>query len=482
MAGALVLVALVFFPGIDAGYERFHAPRTAFLLLMVTVSWWLARRRLRAGRGGVVLLAWAGLSAACSVTPHYAVSPALQVLLMVSLFTLITQFDDESRARLRWAMVISGSLVAGLVLVEAWGGLTWLAADGRGPAATVGQRNLVAHLLVLTALMGVHLSMQARPRAGWALACVALMVVALVHTRSRAGWLVAALSIALMVGLSPLSLARRALVGGVLTMAVVVSALAPSQLRWTSRHPLRDTASSLLDPRSPSAAGRMWRWRASLPLAFQHPLLGVGPGHWQLHYASTSPLKDPTWDHERLTGLGRRLTGDLVATAIELGPLFLLLALLMSFHEVRRALPAEALLAAVFAAAVLALGFFDVLLQAPLHAALAAAGLGSCSRPPAPWRYEGIARLVCGVLLVAGVGWSVTHAWGIYGRTRAHADIASLQSAARWASGDLEGHRLLAEVLLLEGRCAEAAPLLRHLGPAFASEPALSELASGCGQ
>ena len=206
----------------------------------------------------------------------------------------------------------------------------------------------------------------------------------------------------------------------------------------------------------------------------------MGPGHWQLHYASVSPPEDPTWDHQRISALGRRLNGDLVAVAVELGPVFLVVALLLVGSAVVRA--REVPLAAVFAGTVALLGFFDVLLQAPLLAALAAMGLGSCCRPAPPWRGERLVRLAYGVLLVAGVGWSAAHAWGVYGRTRPHADIESLQSAARRAPGDLEGHRQLAEVLLLEGRCADAAPLLRHLGPAFAAEPALGALAVVCGQ
>ena len=267
--------------------ERFdvtHAPRLVLLLVLGAAV--LAAGRLNRAHGrlaewafaAVVVLAAVGGARASS--PAYALAP---IALLVACFAIAlgTAWRDGGE-RERWL----GWLGAAAVAVAALGMLEALGVGpqslyGRAPSATMGQRNTLAHFLVLAGPVGWTLALRARawgPRLGW-LAGAALMAAVVVQTRCRAAWLMGPIGLLVFAVLS-----RSVRAAAAAAVGAAVGAALPRTLRWNSAHPYADTLGRLLEARSGSGLGRLEEWSASLALFAALPLLGAGPGHWFVEY------------------------------------------------------------------------------------------------------------------------------------------------------------------------------------------------------
>jgi O-antigen ligase len=277
----------------------------------------------------------------------------------------------------------SAALVALMVCLESYGVIRPIAL--RAPGGTLATRNQAGHFLVLALPLVCFLVARVRGRVWFALgvAGIVILAAAIVLTRSRAAWL-AALG---WIGIGwPLLRWRRpqlcdgfarariawmvvAALGGVLLVAVL-----PPQLQWSSRTPYADTLARLIDYQHGSGHGRLLQYRATLAMAAAHPILGTGPGNWALAYPTYASPHDPTYQPPALWQTPAHASSDWLGFAAERG--WFALGLLVAFLVLRA--PCHFLAySTLFVLAIM--GAFDALLQLALPAYTVFAMLGACA-------------------------------------------------------------------------------------------------------
>lgn len=425
----------------------------------------------------------------------------------------------------------AGLVVVAVVtaLLQTYGLRTEYFSLNRSPGGTFGNRNFVAHLCAIGLPLLAYLAFRARS-AGTAIVAAAMFAAAaatLVLTRSRAAWLASAIAaIPFLVGVLRAASARQALshppaLGRVpitgaarqddirlrraafLVLATALAALAavhlPNALDWRSDSPYLDSARGMVNYREGSGQGRLKQWRNSARLVAAHPLLGVGPGHWSVHYPSVAPPGDPSLTDDRTTA-NPWPSSDWVAFAAErgllgmgaLGAVMLLLAW-RAHTLVWRAPTADARLLGGTLGAVLAAtlttGAFDavLLLAAPSFLAWTTLGAlaGAADLRMRDWHEfarptsQRLATAALGMLLAAGVALGLAHgcAMALYstGRTRAVAQAAVL------APGDYRIVLRAAQIARQTGGCtAEARRWIVAASTLAPSTPAAMHLARGC--
>ena len=126
-----------------------------------------------------------------------------------------------------------------------------------------------------------------------------LSAAALVLTRSRASWLAAMLGTLPFVVMAAYfrvtrnSSARSCMALSALLAGVILSVILPTQLRWSSSHPYRESAKALMTYNRGSGRFRLTQDHRSLVMAADHFALGVGPGNWRIVYPGYLPRKGP---------------------------------------------------------------------------------------------------------------------------------------------------------------------------------------------
>jgi O-antigen ligase len=451
------------------GFERFHLTKE-LLTLALAVPLLLTLRGFRpdvSDAGVVALLAAVGVSALVAVNPMLAMRGLCVLAVGALCFCCARGLDGEERARLQTVLLIGVGGVALLALAEAMGQVRGFSIGGHAPGATLGQRNNVAHLLTLAApLTIVRLSSAAARRQRIALGVLlALIAIVVAITRSRAAWI--ALPIVAVVTMA----AARPRVWAVapLLAGLALGPLVPVRLSWRAADFYRDTASRLFDDGAGSGLGRKIQARASLKLVAEHPLLGIGPRHWQLYYPTVSPPGDPTSDASLMVPNGRLLLCEPLAIAVEWGVPASLLVAAIGWTVLRRST-----LGVLVGVALL--GCFDAILQLPATMIFAALAVGlelpRDTGPPFRFRALAAAALIPAVVLLA-------REWeGL--RRLEHGSQQTLTSAGTLAPYDYEVQATLGEAHALAGRCDEAAPYLRRATAAAPWFPYPKALSAGC--
>ncbi len=313
---ALAALALVIAGPARERFEVSHGPKLIVLLVLAAALMWKGRVPL--GRWGanewlvLCVLAVAVVSGLLADSPALAIAPlvlgagAVAIVLSVS-----TQGDRD--LWLLWTSV-AVVIVAGIGLLE-MAGLVELAPHGRAPSSTMGQRNALAHFLLLGSPIIWSRALGSRR---WLIA-VALIGAVVVGSRTRAVWVVGppllvvfALLTRRLAVLKPIGFAAVGVVAGV---------LAPIVLRWRQANPYADTLSRLVEWRSGSGWSRLVEWTASIALWKSDPLFGIGPGNWFLGYGlQHGGSRFPHSDHVALL-VERGLVGALlwIALAIAVG-------------------------------------------------------------------------------------------------------------------------------------------------------------------
>lgn len=428
-------------------FEAIHAPRVVLMLALAAALFWRGRARLR----DVEWLALASLgamavSAAFATSPAYALTPL--ALAGVSCAVLLCTRADERELWLEW---LAGAvlLVAALGLAEVLG-LGPASLPGRAPSATMGQRNALAHFL----LLGAPVVWAALPRRVLVLAGTFVIAAVIVATRSRAAWLTALPVLACFAAFHGRAALRPAVAAAA---GIAAAALAPVALRWKSAHPYLDSLRRLVDFETGSGAGRLVEWKASLALFAEHPLLGVGPGNWFVEYGVAH-------------GGGRFAHSDLVGFLVERGALGAVLLAALAFAVVRRGVDRK-LVVPVFVAA-LGVGAFDSVLQlpAPLLLVSCVAFVGAAPEgPPRP------ARPMAVVFAVVALAALSATASLIISSARS-TPLDRLELAARLNPLDGELRATLAEAWTSAGDCERARPHVHALTRLLPRHPKLPAL------
>ena len=475
-----VMVAVV--PSTVFDLDRFSVPKEAGLLSTALIALLLVlirAPRLELGIGELLLglfVATSGMAALLATNRWLALS-SFAVSLSGAAAFVAARYAAQRGGR---AILVGGLVLAIVIggstgLAQAYGWQSELLADTRAPGGTLGNRNFLAHLMVL-----------GLPLAGWLLVTtrhrlVALatggaasaMVAAVVLSRSRAAWVgcAAMLLAATLAGLVTKGpgqrLARGRVAGFFLALALgtLAALLVPNRLEWRSNSPYRDSLRDVVNYREGSGRGRLIQYRNSFELARRHPILGVGPGNWFVTYPLVTTVGDPSFSNRDPIPTNPWPSSDWIALLTERGFLgaglwlgWLGALAIMAMRRARDPLLGGSALAAIgLIVAVAVQGLFDAVMLLAPPTMVVFVGLGAvlpATRAVATielggrrLRWVGIATVLLGGLLAK----SATQLQAIlvardgYPRSR-------LVNAARWDPGS---HRL--QILLAQRSTCPAA-------------------------
>ncbi|HYC30847.1 MAG TPA: O-antigen ligase family protein, partial [Gemmatimonadales bacterium] len=319
------------------------------------------------------------------------------------------------------AAVVLGAITG---LVQAYGIVTTsLASLTRAPGGTFGNRNFMAHLVAIGLPLLLFVAAEAKSRRGFTLAGigVALAAGALVLSRSRAAWLGAAASGIFLAGeglwvgrlWADDGLRRRVLrLAGIAVASLALAMLLPNRLNWRSDSPYLESLAGMANYKEGSGAGRLVQYGNTLRIAADHPVLGVGPGNWPVHYPRYMSPGDPSYDADDIIPTNPWPSSDWMAMLSERGvPGLLLLGLvggtiaLGAWARVRRgsrhtpALTDLTIVATLIAVAVV--GSFDAVLLLPVPTLFAWTIIGALASTARPVREIVITPVVRRRLLIA---------------------------------------------------------------------------------
>jgi O-antigen ligase len=505
-AGA-VLVVLAALP-----YHRFQLDRYTFVKELVLLGSALAAallclapaRRITVFMVDTLIAGYLALSlvSALLATNGWLAARALGVSLAgAALFWSARTLARAGHAQ-GLLIALAASVVVGALtgLVQAYGLLTTdLASLTRAPGGTFANRNFMAHLVALGLPLLLMLTVQAARRWAFLLgsAGLALAVGALVLSRSRAAWLGAAACLAFFAveGLwagrlwEDRRLRRRVtLLAGTALAGLLLVLTLPNRLNWRSGSPYLDSLAGVANFREGSGRGRLIQYANTAGMALDHPVLGVGPGNWPVHYPRYRSPGDPSFDADDVIPTNPWPSSDWMAILAERGlPAFILLLLagtsvaLGAWARARsgpRRPPSLADLTIVATLlAIVVVGSFDavLLLPAPAFFVWTAIGaLASTARPigelpltPAARRRSLLAIGAAGGLLIAYSLAQVVAMALASGGTR-----AALERAALVDPGSYRIRIALAREWRRAGRCDRARPHAERALRLFPDHPA----------
>jgi O-antigen ligase len=515
LQASAVLVVLAALP-----YHRFQLDRYTFVKELVLLVGALAATLLCLAAAGrmtvfVVDTLVAGYLLLSAVSALFATNGWLASrALGVSLAGAALFWSARARARAGHTRQLLIALAASVVLgaltgvIQAYGWFTTdLASLARAPGGTFGNRNFMAHLVALGLPLLLMLTVQASRRRTFLLgsAGIAFAVVALVLSRSRAAWLGAAACLAFLAveGLwagrlwDDRRLRRRvSLLACSALVGLLLALMLPNRLNWRSDSPYLDSLTGVANFREGSGRGRLIQYGNTARMALEHPILGVGPGNWPVHYPRYMSPGDPSFDADDVIPTNPWPSSDWMALLAERGlPAFVLLILagtsiaLGAWARVRgnsRRPPSLADLTIVATLlALVVVGAFDavLLLPAPTFFVWTVIGaLASTARPirelsPAPTAHR---RIVLAVAAVGGIlalrALTQVIAMGI----AAGGERDRMELAARVDPGSYRIHIALAQGWRRAGRCDRARGHAEQARDLFPNYPAPAVVLRAC--
>ena len=468
-----------------------HATALAALIVLA-----LRRARLTVRAIDVCL---AGFVAVGLVSASRAFNPWLAArseAVVISASIVFFVAADRARAgdgpRLRRAVSAAVLVLVATVVYESYLPHAPVALSRAQPGGLAGHRNHMAHALAICLPCLLSCAYEARSRAGRIvlLAGVAGTSAALVLSRCRAAWL--ATLIAAIVAITFACLARKRIfdlkllpLTAATAIGIVVAVAVPNLLHWKGAHPYRDSLMRIVDAESPSGHGRLIQDATLLAVARDHPLIGVGPGNWIVHYPEHAPPGDPNLDPPPFVPLPRTTWFAWLAEWGIVGFALLVVAALLAlrmWHRGLRSLVADECRASLVGLGTLTTaavtGAFDAVLQPPLTAFLFFLIAGSCVGTTVGEARRDVPRPVA-ALLLAGASLATLVALA-HTSVQLYADriaqgclIRSVERAARIYPGSTLTHRLLARDHFAADRCADAR---REAELALALEPHAADM------
>jgi O-antigen ligase/polysaccharide polymerase Wzy-like membrane protein len=412
--------------------------------------------------------------------------------------------------RLLAALAAAVAAGASTGLIQAYGLVSSeLTSTTRAPGGTFGNRNFMAHMIAIGLPVLTMVTLRARRRLGFALGTVgvALTAAALVLSRSRAAWLGAA-ACGVFLAVEGLWIGRlwadRRLRSRVLVLVgtalagLLMALVLPNRLNWRSESPYLDSLAGVANYREGSGRGRLIQYGNTLDMAADHPLLGVGPGNWPVHYPDYMSPGDPSFDADDPIPTNPWPSSDWMAMLAERGlPASLLLLLaggsiaLAAWARVRaprRGTPElDDLTIVATVIAIVVVGAFDAVLLLPAPTFLAWTAIGVLASSARPIRQVGLSPLarrrltlavavVGGLLLAQSVSQVAAMVLSNGGRREA------LELAARVDPGSYRLQILLAQQWRAAGRCDRARLHAERARSLFPNHPAPRVVLRACGR
>jgi O-antigen ligase len=412
--------------------------------------------------------------------------------------------------RLLIALAVSVVIGSSTGLIQAYGLVTSeLASTARAPGGTFGNRNFMAHMAAIGLPVLVMVTLQARRRRGFALgtAGIALTAAALVLSRSRAAWLGAVASAAFLAveGLwigrlwADEQLRRRVLtLGATAWIGLVFALVLPNQLNWRSESPYLDSLAGMANYKEGSGRGRLIQYGNTLEMALDHPVLGVGPGNWPVHYPTYKSPGDPSFDADDPIPTNPWPSSDWMALLSERGlPASLLLLLvggsiaLAAWIRIRRrARRPPGLTDLTIVSTLIALvvvGAFDAVLLLPAPAYFVWATLGVLVASAQPIREltltPPLKRRMTLVVAIVGALLLTQSILQVAGMALASGEKRDrMEIAAGLDPGSYRIRMLLAQRWRAAGRCDKARPHAQAASALFPNHPAPRAILRSCGR
>jgi O-antigen ligase len=477
---AVVLVAMT-----DRGFDldRFLVPKELVLHLTALLAG-LLTMRARSSRVDLVLFGFLLLSGASTLLATNVWLGFRALAVSVSAYLVFRAARSVPAPALLNAIALAVVIAAVTALLQAYGIDIDLFSPNRAPGGTLGNRNFIGHaaafglpVVLLAALRGSRLAPLG----------VGIVTAALILTRSRAAWLATAVVVIVFLVGMLMRGNRRTWARFLIVLAFAVGGgaaalLLPNTLRWRSDNPYLESIRGVAAYDEGSGRGRLVQYGQSMRMAAAHPLLGVGPGNWPVHYPGHAARRDPSLDPDE-PGMTYNPwpSSDWIAFVSERGLVataLLLLAMaglaLAGLRALFRAVSAEEALPSIAflgtLAGAMATGAFDAVLLLAAPALLVWASLGALLPVSAAGRPYRLVTLVLLVVAALGVFRSASQAAAI--------EISS-SSAVRAVRIDPGNYRLQ----LRAARSGKRAARCEHARAAhelFPHAGAAARLAAGC--
>jgi len=516
LAGLLVVGAFaVVLAGVTAplfDLDRHAVPKELVLhltalLALPMLAWSIRRIHLTVPEYLLVAwLCWSGVSAIFAEN-HWLAWRALGISMSGAvIFWMARRAADAGQDRLVLAGLATAAVLAAATGVAQAQGIEFaLLAEARAPGGTLGNRNFLAHLTVITLPILLFMALRARQAVGLAMGLVGLSLCAglVVLTRSRAAWLAGSVALGLLV-LSALvargrggwqlrpgrpALAALAFLAGALAALVV-----PNQLEWRSDSPYRDTLGALVDYQGGSGRGRLIQYRNSFELVRRSPVFGTGPGNWAVEYPLVTTPGDPGFVRAAPIPTNPWPSSDWVTILAERGPVGVLLLLLagvtmglMALRRLRNEDPVVSHRGATLLAVLVATGIcgaFDAVLHLAPPTLFFWAATGALLPATGPVMERSLSRRSTLLLLPLLVGLFTA----FVGRSTAQLvaittagsgrSLAVVERASRIDPANFRLQLILANRL----RCSEARPHARMAVRLFPHHPSAKRAAARCGR
>jgi O-antigen ligase len=457
-----------------------------FISALFAENWWLATRSFAVSAAGVVMF-WTARSLATA-----------------------------GFGRPLLAAIATGTVIGAVTaLMQAYGlvsdAVSELASLSRAPGGTFGNRNFMAHLSAIGLPLLFFFAMTARTFAGRVLASVGVAVVsaAIFLSRSRASWL-ALLGSVVVVGTIWLfmgvrrrwpteKLAARALApAAVGAVGVLLALILPNRLNWKSDSPYLDSVRGVVDYRTGSGRGRVLQYRNTGRMALAHPVFGVGPGNWPVHYPRFAAPNDPSLSQDDGRTSNPWPSSDWMALLAERGPLGMIALglgflglVLTALERMRRAVQPDELIGAATLLAMLVVatveGAFDAVLLLAVPTFYVWSIAGALSAPAQGRPLITVGRRAWRVLLgTASIGGALVIVRGstMLAAMSTYSESTRLTAVERAAELDPGSYRIrlkLASLYAQRGNCKE---VRTHAGAAremFPAAPEPKRLLRACG-
>jgi O-antigen ligase/Tfp pilus assembly protein PilF len=297
MIASVFLTYLTFTPL----FTTFNVPKYAILKLTlpILIALWLIEA-LRKGQIkitrtpiDILLLAFSAislLSLAVAVNPYEGLGELYNQSILIALYFVISSsIRSEAEVRLLLkALVGAGVIVAAYGLLQVAGADPLPFSSGRGPISTLGNRNYVADLMVITAPLALGLLLTCR---GWIWRAVyalsALSMASLLGWTYSKGSLIS-LSVAMVVFMLLTILYRQGRIISFASKVMVVSVIAAGVILAGMAYLYNSSGSQAAelrdDPIAGSALKRVYLYQTALRMIAGHPAIGVGVGNWGTTY------------------------------------------------------------------------------------------------------------------------------------------------------------------------------------------------------
>lgn len=285
LAALLIAVTWVFVPQMASPFDikrPLSIVGALVLVLLFVMQRWRTPWKIPKGVIGsalLVLLLVAGVSALTADNRHLAATELAGLVPLLALTLCVFNLrDDAAERRLENALLIAACGVALLALKQ------WLLPDLLDPGfhalgkmrvySTLGNPNLAAFVMLVVAPIAFD---RARSAIGLqrtiAWAALLLLSTAVIATQSRQALSIAALLVPFGYAWLGSPQHRKLAIAGVAIALVLVITVASLQLlEWPP---------ALVH----TVKGRVLIWLSALRMLAHHPLIGVGLGHFELHYA-----------------------------------------------------------------------------------------------------------------------------------------------------------------------------------------------------